>query len=65
MLLSDCATIICTNFPLRKRSCENFRIYLTFGVVTEHIGYVSQTLGDKEVHDWLYAINPLLTGQIR
>lgn len=34
-------------------------------VVTKHRGYLLQTLGDKEVHDWLYAINPLLAGQIR
>uniref|UniRef100_A0A146LD53 Kinesin-like protein unc-104 n=1 Tax=Lygus hesperus TaxID=30085 RepID=A0A146LD53_LYGHE len=37
----------------------------TFSVVTKHRGYLMQTLGDKEVHDWLYAINPLLAGQIR
>ncbi|XP_049539653.1 kinesin-like protein unc-104 isoform X4 [Anopheles darlingi] len=37
----------------------------TFSVVTKHRGYLLQTLGDKEVHDWLYAINPLLAGQIR
>jgi hypothetical protein len=24
-----------------------------------------QTLLDKEVYEWLYAINPLLAGQIR
>lgn len=34
-------------------------------VVSKHRGYLLQTLGDKEVHDWLYAINPLLAGQIR
>jgi len=34
-------------------------------VVTKHRGYLLQTLGDKEVYDWLYAINPLLAGQIR
>jgi kinesin family protein 1 len=34
-------------------------------VVTKHRGYLLQTLFDKEVHDWLYAINPLLAGQIR
>lgn len=38
---------------------------LSFSVVTKHRGYLLQTLGDKEVHDWLYAINPLLAGQIR
>ncbi|XP_070490677.1 kinesin-like protein unc-104 isoform X3 [Chironomus tepperi] len=37
----------------------------TFSVVTKHRGYLLQTLFDKEVHDWLYAINPLLAGQIR
>ncbi|XP_011505550.1 PREDICTED: kinesin-like protein unc-104 isoform X1 [Ceratosolen solmsi marchali] len=37
----------------------------TFSVVTKHRGYLLQTLGDKEVFDWLYAINPLLAGQIR
>ncbi|RZF34007.1 hypothetical protein LSTR_LSTR012352 [Laodelphax striatellus] len=37
----------------------------TFSVVTKHRGYLMQTLGDREVHDWLYAINPLLAGQIR
>ncbi|XP_063696569.1 kinesin-like protein unc-104 isoform X4 [Culicoides brevitarsis] len=37
----------------------------TFSVVTKHRGYLLQTLVDKEVHDWLYAINPLLAGQIK
>ena len=36
-----------------------------FSVVTKHRGFLLQTLGDKEVHEWLYAINPLLAGQIR
>ncbi|XP_073962164.1 kinesin family member unc-104 isoform X3 [Choristoneura fumiferana] len=36
----------------------------TFSVVSKERGYLLQTLGDKEVHDWLYAINPLLAGQI-
>ncbi|KAJ0174763.1 hypothetical protein K1T71_009871 [Dendrolimus kikuchii] len=37
----------------------------TFSVVSKERGYLLQTLVDKEVHDWLYAINPLLAGQIR
>ncbi|XP_074031967.1 kinesin family member unc-104 isoform X2 [Leptinotarsa decemlineata] len=37
----------------------------TFSVVSKHKGYLLQTLHEKEVHDWLYAINPLLAGQIR
>ncbi|XP_026475169.1 kinesin-like protein unc-104 [Ctenocephalides felis] len=41
------------------------RVQNTFSVVTKHRGYLLQTFGDREVHDWLYAINPLLAGQIR
>ncbi|CAH1774965.1 unnamed protein product [Owenia fusiformis] len=37
----------------------------TFSVMTKHRGFLLQTLDDKDVHDWLYAINPLLAGQIR
>ncbi|CAH1116318.1 unnamed protein product [Phaedon cochleariae] len=41
------------------------RVPNTFSVVSKHRGYLLQTLQEKEVHDWLYAINPLLAGQIR
>ncbi|XP_071516816.1 kinesin-like protein unc-104 isoform X8 [Panulirus ornatus] len=41
------------------------RVPNSFSVVTKQRGFLLQTLGDKEVHDWLYAINPLLAGQIR
>lgn len=34
-------------------------------VVTKYRGYLLQTLNEKEVYDWLYAINPLLAGRIR
>ncbi|KAK8785288.1 hypothetical protein V5799_008346, partial [Amblyomma americanum] len=37
----------------------------TFSVVTKSRGFLLQTLGEKEIHEWLYAINPLLAGQIR
>jgi len=37
----------------------------TFSVMTKHRGFLLQTIDDKEFHDWLYAINPLLAGQIR
>lgn len=43
----------------------NVRVPNTFSVVSKHRGYLLQTLHEKEVHDWLYAINPLLAGQIR
>ncbi|XP_049853671.1 kinesin-like protein unc-104 isoform X6 [Schistocerca gregaria] len=44
---------------------EMVKVPNAFSVVTKHRGFLLQTLGDKEVHDWLYAINPLLAGQIR
>ncbi|XP_064643159.1 kinesin-like protein unc-104 isoform X6 [Lineus longissimus] len=37
----------------------------TFSVMTKHRGFLLQTIEDKDIHDWLYAINPLLAGQIR
>ncbi|GAB1608050.1 kinesin-like protein unc-104 isoform X2 [Argonauta hians] len=37
----------------------------TFSVMTKHRGFFLQTLDDKDFHDWLYAINPLLAGRIR
>ncbi|KAM9469256.1 kinesin-like protein KIF1A isoform 3-T3 [Clarias gariepinus] len=36
-----------------------------FTVVTEHHGILLQAGNDKEMHDWLYAFNPLLAGTIR
>uniref|UniRef100_A0A8C8E358 plus-end-directed kinesin ATPase n=1 Tax=Oryzias sinensis TaxID=183150 RepID=A0A8C8E358_9TELE len=37
----------------------------TFAVCTEHRGILLQASNDKEMHDWLYAFNPLLAGTIR
>ncbi|XP_067108438.1 kinesin-like protein KIF1A isoform X2 [Osmerus mordax] len=37
----------------------------TFTVCTEHRGILLQASNDKEMHDWLYAFNPLLAGTIR
>ncbi|XP_060743989.1 kinesin-like protein KIF1A isoform X2 [Tachysurus vachellii] len=36
-----------------------------FAVVTEHRGILLQAGNEKEMHDWLYAFNPLLAGTIR
>ena len=36
-----------------------------FSIVTKPKVYFVQTPNEKELHDWLYAINPLLAGQIR
>ncbi|XP_033894317.2 kinesin-like protein KIF1A isoform X23 [Acipenser ruthenus] len=37
----------------------------TFAVCTEHRGILLQANTDKDMHDWLYAFNPLLAGSIR
>ncbi|NWI91039.1 KIF1B protein, partial [Pitta sordida] len=37
----------------------------TFAVCTEHRGILLQANSDKDMHDWLYAFNPLLAGSIR
>ncbi|KAK7159034.1 hypothetical protein R3I94_005387 [Phoxinus phoxinus] len=37
----------------------------TFSVCTEHRRILLQAGNDKEMHDWLYAFNPLLAGTIR
>lgn len=36
----------------------------TFSVCTNHRGFLMQTV-DEQMYDWLYAINPLLAGQLR
>jgi hypothetical protein len=37
----------------------------TFSMATKHRGFLIQTLDDKDFYDWLYAVNPLLAGQMR
>ncbi|XP_051990116.1 kinesin-like protein KIF1A isoform X5 [Xyrauchen texanus] len=37
----------------------------TFAVFTEHRNILLQASNEKEMHDWLYAFNPLLAGTIR
>lgn len=37
----------------------------TFAVCTEHRNILLQASNEKEMHDWLYAFNPLLAGTIR
>ncbi|XP_023321625.1 kinesin-like protein unc-104 isoform X3 [Eurytemora carolleeae] len=36
-----------------------------FSIVTSDRGFLIQALTQRDLHDWLYAINPLLAGQIR
>lgn len=37
----------------------------TFSMATKHCGFLIQTMDDKDFYDWLYAVNPLLAGQMR
>lgn len=46
--------------PLFLQSARN-----TFSVVSKYRGFLIQPLAEKDVHDWLYAFNPLLAGQIK
>ena len=37
----------------------------TFSMATKHRGFLVQTPDEKEFFDWLYAVSPLLAGQMR
>ena len=37
----------------------------TLSVTNKHRGFLMQTMTDKEIFEWLYALNPLLAGEIR
>lgn len=49
--------LLTSSFPLQTPN--------TFAVCTEHRGILLQANSDKDMHDWLYAFNPLLAGTIR
>lgn len=49
--------LLTSNLPLQTPN--------TFAVCTEHRGILLQAASDKDMHDWLYAFNPLLAGTIR
>lgn len=55
---------ICPSFPSGKISFI-LTYFLYYSVITKHRQYLMQTPSDKELYDWLYAMNPLLAGQIR
>ncbi|CAG2102727.1 unnamed protein product [Medioppia subpectinata] len=44
---------------------QMLKVVNVFSIVTKYSGFLMQTNSDKEVHEWLYAINPLLAGQIK
>merc|ERR1711963_1248897 len=37
----------------------------TFSITTKQNVFLIQTMNEKDLYDWLYAINPLLAGKIR
>ncbi|KAK6056341.1 PH domain protein [Cooperia oncophora] len=37
----------------------------TFSVCTNHRGFLMQIMPGDEMYDWLYAINPLMAGQMK
>jgi len=37
----------------------------TFSLTTKHRGFLLQAVSEKEINEWLYALNPLLAGQIK
>ena len=51
--------------PHQQVSCSFPQTPNTFSVITKFRGFLLQTIGDKDVFDWLYAFNPLLAGSIR
>ncbi|CAO1363639.1 unnamed protein product [Diamesa serratosioi] len=66
----DCIERAVLNLSNAQVECSEdqmamIKIPNTFSVVTKYRGYLLQTLNEKEVYDWLYAINPLLAGRIR
>jgi len=48
-----------------SENCDSFKYSKSFSIITKHRVYILQASTEKEIHDWLYAINPLLAGQIR
>jgi hypothetical protein len=48
-----------------EEQIEMFKNQNTISVTNNHRGFLMQTLTEKEIFDWLYALNPLLAGEIR
>ena len=62
---SAASTPVCATVPSGRGLPASVRVPHSFSLVTSHRGYLVQTASDRDLHDWLYAINPLLAGQIR
>ena len=54
-----------TEYNCSSPPSASVKVPNSFSLVTSHRGYLVQTASDRDLHDWLYAINPLLAGQIR
>ncbi|XP_074605037.1 kinesin family member unc-104 isoform X3 [Brevipalpus obovatus] len=44
---------------------DHFKTCKSFSIISRHRALTLHGSNEREVHDWLYAINPLLAGQIR
>ena len=55
---------ICLLYIVLK-STKLLYFHFFFSIVTKQKIYFVQTPNERELYDWLYAINPLLAGQIR
>lgn len=57
--------VAAARWPSRLSQRDVLQTPNTFAVCTEHRGILLQANSDKDMHDWLYAFNPLLAGTIR
>lgn len=44
---------------------DDLKIGFVFTLTTKHRYYLMHSDNEKELHDWIYALNPLLAGQIK
>ena len=54
-----------TEYNCATPTSGSVKVPHSFSIVTSHRGYLVQASSDRDLHDWLYAINPLLAGQIK
>ncbi|BFZ22944.1 hypothetical protein BsWGS_25983 [Bradybaena similaris] len=57
--------LVTSNIEYSEDQQAQLKTQNAFSVMTKHRCFLLQTIDDKDFHDWLYAINPLLAGQIR
>lgn len=53
------------NLTTAQINLEDLKIGYVFTLTTKHRIYLMHSDNEKELHDWIYALNPLLAGQIK